>query len=329
MEVKKMLFTLNKKTKKKSIFFSVALFAVFMPVMVFAQEKKNSPTSDSKILDDYITAKYVHPIVLSSSNIKQFWTEKTVYSKDETINILLEKDKSESLKIQLANVIETQDCKIDIIAESKDISFSVSNSNKKALSASHQEDDFIQYHVYSSSFHLEDTKDFSFYISFSSKNDSHIAIKRIAISFSSNPNSAFSGSLGFDALLEKIEKEGVTVPNTDVKYLVSEENHKVFFKTLNETLDSWFVYHVVPSDKKDLEPKRVQYGFNNYDFIPKQKDKTIIPKPYSNNSKYSIIQLILPSYQYSNISVGQSLDQGSMSTGATPWRDHNFLPLKK
>ena len=131
--------------------------------------------------------------------------------------------KSVPLKIRLANVVETQDCKIDIFTEDPAISFSVLNSRSAVLSNSASQEDFIHYHIISSTFHLEDLQDFSFNLVFSSDKADLIAVKKIVLSFSENKESRFFGSPGYDQLSMEIENNGIRVPDTDVKYIVSKE----------------------------------------------------------------------------------------------------------
>ena len=124
--------------------------------------------NDAKLLNDYINAKgYTSIIAFDSANIKQFWIDKSVFGKNDNIVISLQNVQNntwESIpqKIQLANVNEAQNCKIDVVTETPNIRFTVLDSNNKVLSTSASEDDFIQYHIVSSSFPLEKTPDFSF-----------------------------------------------------------------------------------------------------------------------------------------------------------------------
>ena len=98
----------------------------------FAQ---TSTTDDSKLIEQFIQSKgYSEIIVFDASNIKQFWTDKTVFSRDGLIHVSLNKNdnstfESVPLRIQLANVKETQDCKIDIITDNSDVSFTVFNAS--------------------------------------------------------------------------------------------------------------------------------------------------------------------------------------------------------
>ena len=129
-------------------------------------------------------------------------------------------DKTESvpLKIQLANVAESMDCKVDVISNSSDIGFSVTNAKSKVLSKSSFENDFIHYHISSALFHLEDTSDYSFNLVFESGTPEPLSIKKIVLSFSNNKNSsvfATPGSL-------KITENDLTV--TDKTKMVKQED---------------------------------------------------------------------------------------------------------
>lgn len=154
------------------------------------------------LLNQYISSKGDYDIItFDASNIKQFWIEKTVSSKDNNINILLPSDsangnESVPLKIQLANVNEAQDCKIEIISETEDYSFSVLDSRSKVLSSSKKENDFLNYHIASSIFHLEDTQNISFNLKFTSKSTDTLSIKKIILSFFQNQVSSFLASPG-------------------------------------------------------------------------------------------------------------------------------------
>lgn len=284
---------------------------VFFSLIFIGNAQNDSAQKDARLLEDYIKSKgYTHPIEFTPSNIKQFWTDNTVFSKDDSINILLNNKENDQFasnlfKIQLLNVIETQDCIVDVITETKNVSFSVYNSKGKVISTPKVEYDFIQYHVVSSLFHLEDTDDFSFSLSFLSPQEI-IKIKRIVVSFSQNNNSVYSGSPGFDRLSDKIENEGKLHAQSGVRYLYLEDLHKMFVKVPSTIpLDSYFILHIVPADSSDFMPERQQYGFNNYDFIITNKPKSVIPKPYSSKSQDSIYQVILPSYKYRSLDFGQ------------------------
>ena len=285
------------------------VIAVFSAGVLFSQKK-----DDSEMINEYVKSLgYSSYISFDSSNIKQFWIDNSVVSKNGSIVISLNPNHmSEILKIQLANVIETQDCKVDVLFEEPDTVFSVMNQKNEVLSSSSQEKDFIQYHVASASFHLESLEDFSFNLKFSSKKNSNtISIKRIILSFSDNKSSVFLGSPGFNALLKEFDEKGITieksegVPVSDVQYLISKEFNKVFLKIPSDQIDQHpFFYHVYPVSESDLIFKESAHKFNNYDssFLSKN---VIIPKPYNSTSPYTIIQKELPSYPYSTLRIGQ------------------------
>lgn len=177
----------------------LTLVLVSLSVGLFAQNKTtdNASVSNDALIDQYVSSKGQEIIVFDSSNIKQFWIDKSVYSKDNNINISLNKNKEKSfesipLAIQLANVNETLDCTIEVIIESPDIDFHVFNKSSKAIATSTRKDKFLQYGITSSSFHLEDTTNSSFSIVFKSPKTDILSIKRIILSFSKNEKSSFS-----------------------------------------------------------------------------------------------------------------------------------------
>ena len=258
------------------------------------------------LVDQYIQSKGAD-IVFDASNAKQFWVDKSVSCKDNVINLILEKNEkgmyeSKPMKIQLVNVCETQDCKVTILTVSKDFSFQVTSLNNP-ISQSVQEATFLQYHVYSATIHMEETDFFSFNLMFHSSLES-ISIKQIILSFSQNINSAFLGSLGFNNLLERIQREGKKVSNSDIKYILDPQNNKIFIMIPNELLLAHsYYYQIIPEKKSDLDDKSKKYNGKNFN-IKKEKN-AIIPKPYMSTSNYSIIQLSLPSYPYIQVFIGQ------------------------
>lgn len=291
----------------------VILLVCFLSMTLCSQTpKSDSDSQNDKLIKDYFNSKgYTALIVFDSSNIKQFWTNKTVYSSKGVINIVLSNKKEqfedELQRIQLMNVFETQDCRIDVVAETPNLSFSVYSSDKKTVIAeSKYKEDFVQYHVFSSVFHLEDTSDFSFYLRFSADEPvQSISIKQIVLSFSNNANSHFPGSPGFNALLEEIDNNGIASTKGDIKYIVKRDLGKVYIKVPNESLDTYrFFYAIYPLDKKDLPPERLQIGYINKDFSTKEKYIKIPCQPNS-DIKYSIIQQTLPTFECSAILIGQ------------------------
>ena len=243
--------------------------------------------NDSKLIDDFIAAKGYHGvIVLDASNIKQFWISNTVISKNDRINIIPNQErKSVPLKIQLANVIETQDCKIDVISEDSNIKFTVLNEDLKDIGLSSSEGDFIRYHIESSTIHMEDTKGFVLNLCFSSSKASDaMLISKIVLSFSENKESKYKGSPGFNALDNELDKNGITVPDSTVKYIIAKEYNKIFLKTTEElTTKSKFFYHVVPLKQEDIDVNGEKISSNNLDRLV-NVPSTIIPKPYHSES---------------------------------------------
>ncbi len=286
------------------------LFAAFatLPDNSLCADSAKDKLIDSKLVEEFIKAKgYNNAIIFDSSNIKQFWTDNSVLSKDNSISISLKDKTSEPFNIQLVNILETQDCTIQIITEEQDIRFTILDKDSKSISESQKEDDFIQYHILSSVIHLEDTQDFSFRVRLSSENNSLISIKKIILSFSDNKQSRYIGSHGFEQLTKEIENEGESVADSDVKLKLNKENSKIFVKipsalATSENIKMFF--HIYPIDKKDLDPNRDKYGFNNMDSLLNSKN-VVIPKPYTNKSQEKIIQIDYPKYPFSKIEFGQ------------------------
>lgn len=190
------MFYFTKRTKKNKIKTLAIMSSLVFSLVVNAQTKEQA--NDAALLDSFIQSRgYSNTIIFSSTNIKQFWIDKSVVSQDNLIKIFIENSKSIPYKIQLANVSELLDCKVDIISNRSDLMFSVLDNNLKAISDSKQENSFIHYNIASASFHLEDTNNFSFYLQISSSsNADDIAINRIILSFSDNKESHFLSSPG-------------------------------------------------------------------------------------------------------------------------------------
>ena len=162
---------------------------------------------DNELFEQFVKANgYQGVISFDAANIKQFWIDNSVISKDELISISLDQItfKSQPLKIQLANVNETMDCRIDVMMDKPDISFSVLDNSLKKIADSSNGEDFIQNYIVSSNFHLEDTKGLSFYIQFQSIQAEPVIIKKILLSFSKNYNSMFLASPGTLKITNKL-----------------------------------------------------------------------------------------------------------------------------
>lgn len=157
---------------------------------------------DDNILDKFISSKgYRSAVTFDASNIKQYWVDNSVSSMDGKIRILLKTQKANQptsipLRIQLINLQENQDCHLDIITGDSDLSFLVTDTKNKTISTSAKADDFIQDHILTSTFHLEDTQSFTFNLVFQSKTLSEISIKKIILSFPINKESTFLTSPG-------------------------------------------------------------------------------------------------------------------------------------
>ena len=167
---------------------AIVLLFVSLPLINYAQ--KGPDPSEETLIDQYVQSKN-SVISFDASNIKQFWVDKSVVGMDNNINIIMNKSESgwfESipLKIQLANVAVNQDCKVVVITENSDVSFSIADSNLKTLVSSVQGENFLYYCTYSTDFQLVNTQKFIFNIIFSSKKDDVLKIKKIFLSFSQN-----------------------------------------------------------------------------------------------------------------------------------------------
>ena len=153
--------------------------------------------SNEQLLQQFIKAIGSNIITFDCSNIKQFWTDKSVISRNGNIEILLNETKAQifngvPLKIQLANVEGFQTCNIDIISTEKDFDFLVSDIYNKPLETSCNNSDFINYNIIRKSFHFEDIVENSFCIQFNSSVSQSLAIKNIVLSFTpDSPLSSF------------------------------------------------------------------------------------------------------------------------------------------
>ena len=200
----------NKNTIKVSKQFFISLFTMACLFLLsnevsflFSQDKsvKSVSDSDDQLIEQYIKAKGHSIITFDSSNIKQFWVDPSVISRDNSFEIILSRSnntffESRPLSLQLINVLETLDCKIDVLTENKDVTFAVANSEMKTISNSETNDLFLNYNIVSSVFHLEETKSFSFKLIFKSKTETSISVKKVILSFSKNDNSTYLASPG-------------------------------------------------------------------------------------------------------------------------------------
>ena len=196
MKGKKMLRK-NTFQSKNSLMAIVLLGTMVICGSAFAQDKASS---DEELIEQYVNSKGNAVITFDSHNIKQFWVDKSVLSQKDCFRVQLKVNQtgfeSIPLRIQLANVLESMSCKVEVITDAPHASFSVSNSNSKKLSDSVSEENFVQYHILSSVFHLEDTEDMSFNIKFFSPTDDNIPIKKVVLSFLNNEGGLFHSSPG-------------------------------------------------------------------------------------------------------------------------------------
>jgi len=194
--------------------------------------------NDDALLSQYIKTQGTNTILFDRSNIKMFWIDASVLSSSDSFDIHLSENNDQTyesipLRIQLANVDESQDCKITVIAKEEDYSFSVLNMDSKTISESKHEEDFIRYKIESATFHLDDTRQLSFHLRFHSTRKV-LSIKAIILSFSKNENSR---------LLVHIQKWKNDIPdsrkdnlckNGDFETILSEEKQLEHMEALSK-----------------------------------------------------------------------------------------------
>lgn len=278
---------------------------LFVSALVFAQKKESDDKSNDALLNQYVKSKGNSLIVFDSSNIKQFWVDNSVVSKDNSINILLRKSNQQGfdsipLRIQLANVWNSQDCKVEVISETADLDFSTLNGKQKDLSVSSPDDKFINYSVNSSVFHLEDVPEKAFFLKFSTKKSSVLSIKRIVLTFPNNAN--FLSSPGvLKGTIENLSTASTvrnmddmasvtgkrTVLNTNKNIIVSNNTSvqsSAKIKNIGETQARLFIgYTLFSRDSVKLDSKNYPY------------DNTIIKVVSSEENSKTIIVDSMPS----------------------------------
>jgi len=171
---------------------TLLLSTASLSMAAYAQNTDNTALSNDTLIDQYIRSKGKGIVVLDPSNVKQFWVDKPVASKDGSICILLDyKNDSMPLILQLAKVKRTKDCIVEVITETPDVSFTVTNSYDftKEFAVSTEKGMLSQYHVLESSpFHLDETTANSFFLTFHTKGIKDLVIKRVILSFAPNEN---------------------------------------------------------------------------------------------------------------------------------------------
>lgn len=303
---------LNKKTMLLGLF----LFSA----MAFSQGKKdNQAASDESLLNQYVKSKGEAIILFDASNIKQFWIDKSVASRNQAISILLgaktQANESVPLRIQLANVRETQDCRIDVISENSDFGFSVLDNQLKTLSSSKKEESFLNYSIASSVFHLEDASGNVFNLVFNSKSSDSISIKKIILSFSENKASSFLSSPGeikYTSATIESSPSFKLVESTDSSFSVTGKRSVINSSKKIYANDNTFSSSVKIKNVGDT-PTTVYVGYAAY-----TKDKT---------------KLFASNYPYKNI--GKTLNVVSAASGSNKlivdsysnWEKGCFLAL--
>ena len=245
-----------------------------------------SSQDDAKLIDEYIKSIPGSVITFDAANIKQYWIDNTVYAQNGKINITLKNDaktkewKSAPLKIQLARVNHLQKCKLFVITEEKDIGFQVTDSASKKIADSSYEKDFVLNHIYSSTFYLKDTfAEYSFNITFSSKESQNISIKKVILSIEKAP----------ELLVVQKPEIKVVSPVADAaankarsEHIESEKNR---IETVAASLDGQAEFY------KKFSNEKVQKKFNDVLFSMDSSIKNFGKHLPKNNSAEGLIAL--------------------------------------
>lgn len=236
-----------------------------------ANEAKNTE-SDQKLLDQFIQSKGKGIITFDASNIKQFWVDNSVIARKDYFEIFLNKGNSIPLKLQLANVSGAQNCKIEVISETPGIAFTVSDMNSKKISSSSQDNSFVNYNVFSSSFSLEDILinyspeyNFCFQLIFNAPKCESINIKAIVLSFSDNGNviSNLSGTLALTSEDIVIQRAVIESENQDGSFSVTGKKSRISTKKSFFVADKAFTVSVKIKNTGKSTTK-VYIGYNVY-----------------------------------------------------------------
>ena len=246
-----------------------ALFICVLLAQATRVQCVDSGDSNSILLQKYILSKGVNIIVFDESNIKQFWIDNSVLTKDNRINIILSSNttngnESVPLRIQLANVNEAQDCKVEVISETEDFGFSVLNNSSKVLSSSKKDNNFLNYSVASTVFHLEDTTELYFKLKFNSKISESLSIIKIILSFSSNKESTFLVSPGTINYSTSTLSTSSTISSSNSKSIsVTGKQSAIFSNKKIITMANTFVSSVTIKNIGDTETT-VYVGYGAY-----------------------------------------------------------------
>ena len=288
---------------------SLAIITCSITIAFMASLFAKDENENRKLLDQYIESQGLNnSIVFDSSNIKQYWIDKSVVAKDNSILIQLNKKNakvSESipLKIQLANISESLDCTVKIITTDPVFSFSILNNKSTNISESIKQESFLTYHILDSTFHLEDTDNFIFSLVFNSESSSSISIERVVLSFEKNKNSIFNGKTEYDYVVQEMKDKAQKVSNSEVRYLIDSKRNVLYLRVPSEISDiNYYYYLVTPTNKKDMLPGREQYGYNNFDG---EIQKGFINHGTNTDDNNKYLKVYLPAYEYSSLEVGQ------------------------
>ena len=276
---------------------------MFFLILSFYAQPDNSDLYDDNLLEQFVKTKGQSAIVFDNANVKQYWIDKTVVSRDRCFEVLLNNSPSsvytgDPLFVRLKNTYMSQDCNIFVITESPGVSFNVLDANKKVVSNSSADDIFLNYIVLSSKFHLEDTKESSFYIQFSSKISFSVKIQRIIFSFSDNPQSSYLRSPGktkFNKDLFALSFGSFTNDHNTFSVIGKKStlsSKKYFYlsdtplsisgtiKNVGNSVSTIYVgYSLYSADNEALTGKNYPYkGLNNVLEVVSTKDNKIIVK---------------------------------------------------
>ena len=310
------MFINSKKTnsplKKKHLFITMSL-ATFAFLSLLASAQTNTDKDDEAMLDSFIQSRgYESTIIFSAANIKQFWPERNVVSQDNIIKILLDsKLQSSLLKIKLANVNVSNECKVDIFSKSSDFKFNILADKTQVLSKSSSEDDFIGYHIESASFRLKKTNALSFSLQFVSSASSELKINKIVLSFPRNTSS--SSTEAFNMKKDNYETQDAQVTSDESKNcLITGKRSRFYGEKI--TLQSQTPLHTYISVKNTGKTATKLYvGYSVYD----EEGIAIDAKNYPYQDINKILKVISSSKDNNIIVVD----------GSSEWNKNCYLAL--
>ena len=213
------------------------------------------------------------------------------------------------LKIQLMNVNGKQDCKIDVITDSSDTSFTISNSYSEVISKTNTKEEFIQHKIVSSDFRLFDTGDFSFFVKFSNPSLENISIQTIILSFSDNPVLKSKEPIYFD--IDKIKlssckivsstPDSLSVTGSRINLMSKDKialSDKPLYRSIhiknvgNNSTRIYIGYAVYSSDGIQLDNRNYPYSKDILNVLAaKEGEKEIHVDQYCNWRKDSFIAI--------------------------------------